>query len=110
MRPQGHPEHPSSIYHILKAIWCYSKENTTVYIYEFTQLSCKLLPLCPEGTYLRSIAAEANDLNYVIHACNDLLIDTSDKGIRLQRLVFELCPLGNVHCPRAFHELALAVE
>lgn len=35
LRPQGHPDHPLSIYHLLQAlIWCYSKECTTVYIQE----------------------------------------------------------------------------
>ncbi|KAG1747308.1 CHAT domain-containing protein [Suillus lakei] len=111
LRPQGHPDHPSSLYHLFKAlIWRYSKENTTAYIYESVQLSCKLLPLCPEGTYLRSIAAGANGVDYVIRACNNLPTDASDEGIHLRRNVLELCPLGNEHRPGALHELAQAVE
>ncbi|KAG1844227.1 hypothetical protein F4604DRAFT_1960469 [Suillus subluteus] len=88
LRPQGHPNHPSSIYHLLKAlIWRYGKENfTAVYIQECVQLSCKLLPLCPEGTYL--------------HA--------SDEGIRLRRVILELCPLGSAHRPKALDNLAQA--
>lgn len=35
--------------------WRYSKEGTVVDFKESMQPSCKLLPLCPEGTYLRSI-------------------------------------------------------
>lgn len=69
LRPQGHPDHPLFIYHLLQAlIWCYSKEGTAVYIQESAQLSCKLLPLCPEGTFLYSIAAGANGIDYVIRA------------------------------------------
>jgi hypothetical protein len=36
------------------------------YIHKSAELSCKLLPLCREGTYLRSIAAGANSDNRVI--------------------------------------------
>ncbi|KAG1862744.1 CHAT domain-containing protein [Suillus subalutaceus] len=111
LRPQGHPDHPLSIYHLLKAlIWRYSKERTAVYIQECAQLSCKLLPSCPEGTYLRSIAAGANGVDYVIRACNNLPIDVSDEGIHLCRVVLELCPLGNKHRPKALNKLAQAVE
>ncbi|KAG1830062.1 CHAT domain-containing protein [Suillus subalutaceus] len=90
LRPHGHPDHPLSIYHLLKAlIWRYSKENfAVVYIQECAQLSCKLLTLCPEGTHL--------------HA--------SDEGIHLRRVVLELCPLGSAHRPKALDNLAQAVE
>ncbi|KAG2139400.1 CHAT domain-containing protein [Suillus cothurnatus] len=111
LRPQGHPDHPLSIYHLTSAlIWRYRKERTAVYIRESARLSCKLLTLCPEGTYLRSIAAGADDIDYVIRECNNLPIDASDEGIRLRRVVLELCPLGNEHRPRALHELAQEVE
>ncbi|KAG1837231.1 CHAT domain-containing protein [Suillus subalutaceus] len=112
LRPQAHPDHPLSIYHLLKAlIWRYCKENsTTVYIQECAQLSRKLLPLCPEGTYLRSIAAGPNGVDYVIPACNNLPIDASDEGIHLRRVVLELCPLGSAHRPEALDNLAQAVE
>ncbi|KAG2363662.1 hypothetical protein BDR07DRAFT_1483399 [Suillus spraguei] len=34
-RPQGHPDHPLSIYHLTSALtWHYSKEHTAVYIHE----------------------------------------------------------------------------
>ncbi|KAG2343517.1 hypothetical protein BDR05DRAFT_1000118 [Suillus weaverae] len=57
LRPHCHPNHLLYLYHLTEAlIWRYSKENfTAVYIHESAQLSCKLLSLCPEGTYLRSI-------------------------------------------------------
>ncbi|KAG2035260.1 CHAT domain-containing protein [Suillus americanus] len=107
LRPQGHPDHPLSIYHLLKAL---TQERTTVYIYEYVQLSRKLLPLCPEGTYLRSIATGVNDLDYLIRAYNNLPTNASDEGIQLRRNVLKLCPLGNEHRPRALHELAQVVE
>jgi hypothetical protein len=60
LRPQGHPDHPLSLYHLTEALtWRYIRERTAVYIHESAQLYCKLLSLCPVGTYLRSIAAGA---------------------------------------------------
>jgi hypothetical protein len=62
LRPKGHPDHPLSIYHLLKALTLrHCQERTAVYIHESAQLSRKLLPLCPDGTYLHSIAAGANN-------------------------------------------------
>jgi hypothetical protein len=111
LRPQGHPDHPLYIYHLTEALtWCYSKECTTVYIQESVELWCKLLPLCPEGTYLRSLAAGESGVDYVIDECNDIPIDASDEGIHLRRVLLELCPLGNVHRPRALDKLAQAVR
>ncbi|KAG2071406.1 hypothetical protein BDR04DRAFT_1117791 [Suillus decipiens] len=111
LRPQGHPDHSLSIYHLFEALtWRYRKENTAVYIQESAQLSCKLLPLCSEGTYLHSIAAGENGVDYVIRACNELPTDSSDEGIHLRRVVLELCPLGNEYRSRALDELAHAVE
>ncbi|KAG1857676.1 CHAT domain-containing protein [Suillus subalutaceus] len=112
LRPQGHPDHPLSIYNLTEALtWRYSKENfAVVYIQECAQLSCKLLPLCPEGTYLHSIAAGANGVDYVIRECNKLPKDASDEGIHLRRVVLELCPLGSAHRPKALDKLAQAVE
>ncbi|KAG1862742.1 CHAT domain-containing protein [Suillus subalutaceus] len=112
LRPQGHPDHPLSIYHLLKAlIWRYRKENfTAAYIQESAQLSCKLLPLCPEDTYLHNIATGANGVDYVIHACNNLPIDASDEGIYLCRVVLELCPLVNEHRSKALYKLSRALS
>jgi hypothetical protein len=110
-RPQGHPYHPSSIHHLTKAlIWCYRKKRTAAYIHESAELCRKLLPLCPEGTYLRSIATGANGCDYVVRGCNKLSTDSSDEGTRCRRVVLELCPLGNAHRLRALHQLAQAVE
>ncbi|KAG1729213.1 CHAT domain-containing protein [Suillus paluster] len=90
LRPQGHPDHPLSLYHLITALtWCYSKEGT-INIHETAQLCCKLLSLCPEGTHLRSD-------------------DPSDEGIRLRRLVLELCPLGQQRHPSSLHKLSLAL-
>ncbi|KAG2062956.1 hypothetical protein BDR04DRAFT_1235616 [Suillus decipiens] len=109
LRPQGHRDHPLSVYHLVKAlIWRFSKENfTDIYIHESAQLCSKLLPLCPEGTYLRSIAADGVD--YVIHECNELPIDGSNEGIHIRRVVLELCPLDNQHRPKALDKLAWAL-
>ncbi|KIK37570.1 hypothetical protein CY34DRAFT_810181 [Suillus luteus UH-Slu-Lm8-n1] len=110
LRPQGHPDHPLSLYHLLKAlIWRFSKETfNAAYIHESAQLSRKLLPLCPEGTYLRGIAA--NGVDYVIRECNKLPIETSDEYICLRQIVLELCPLGNEHRPKSLDTLAWAIR
>ncbi|KAG1747306.1 hypothetical protein EDB19DRAFT_1826071 [Suillus lakei] len=111
LRPQGHPDHPSSLYHLLQVlIWRYSKENTAAYIHESAELSCKLLPLCPEGTYFRSIATGANGVDYVIRECNKLPTEASDEGIHLRQNVLKLCPLGNKHRPTALLQLAHVVD
>ncbi|KAG0704927.1 hypothetical protein DFH29DRAFT_909285 [Suillus ampliporus] len=36
--------------------------------------------------------------------------DASDEGIRLRRIVFELCPLGHQNCPRALDDLSEALR
>ncbi|KAG2353169.1 CHAT domain-containing protein, partial [Suillus spraguei] len=59
LRPQGHPDHPSAIYHLLKAlIWRYRKERMR-YIsrnlcnYEGVHLRRVVLKLCPLGNEYR---------------------------------------------------------
>ncbi|KAG2035611.1 CHAT domain-containing protein [Suillus americanus] len=111
LRPQGHPGRPSSIYHLTEALtWRYIKQDTPADIRESAQLYHELLPLCPEDTYLRSIAAGDNGVDYVINECNNLPTDASDKGIQLRRIVLELCPLGHQYRPGVLNELAQAVE
>ncbi|KAG1763718.1 CHAT domain-containing protein [Suillus occidentalis] len=110
LRPQGHPDYPLSLYHLTEALtWRYIRERTAVHIHESAQLYCKLLSLCPEGTNLRSIAAGANSVDYVINACNRLPTDASDEGIHLRRIVLQLCPPGHPH-PRALGNLANALD
>ncbi|KAG2033623.1 CHAT domain-containing protein [Suillus americanus] len=109
LRPQGHPDHALSLYNLIRALnWHYSKEPTAIYIHESAQLCCKLLPLCPEGTYLRSIGVDSV-VDYVIGKCNNLPTDTSDEGIHLRRNVFELCPVGQ-HRPKALDKLSWALK
>ncbi|KAG1818667.1 CHAT domain-containing protein [Suillus subaureus] len=110
LRSQDHPDHPLSICHLINALtWRYSKDPTAVDIQESAQLYCKLLPLCPEGTYLHNIAAGANGVDYVICECNGLPIDASDEGIHIRRVVLELCSPGNEHRPEALNTLAWAL-
>ncbi|KAG2125776.1 CHAT domain-containing protein [Suillus clintonianus] len=80
-------------------------EARAVHIHESLQLCCKLLLICPEGTYLRSLGADS-EVNYAIGECNDLPVDVSDEGIRLQRVVLELCPLGQKYRPKTLHKLS----
>ncbi|KAG2343594.1 hypothetical protein BDR05DRAFT_989693 [Suillus weaverae] len=111
LRPQRHPDHSLSLNNLTEALnWRHDKKGTAADIREAAQLYHELLPLCPEGTYLRSIAAGANGVDYVIGGCNDLPKDASDEGIHLRRVVLELCPLGHQLRPRALDELAKAVE
>ncbi|KAG1775510.1 CHAT domain-containing protein [Suillus placidus] len=111
LRPQGHPDHPLSLYHLAEALtWRYREEDTTVDLHESAQLYCKLLPLCPEGTYLRGIAAGANGVDYVIDGCNNLPKDASDDAIHFRRIVLQLCPLGHQHRPRTLDKLSRALR
>ncbi|KAG1861176.1 hypothetical protein DFJ58DRAFT_744323 [Suillus subalutaceus] len=87
LRPQGHPDRPSSIYHLTEALtWRYSDQDTPADIRESVQLYHELLPLCLEGTYLRSVAAGDDGIDHVINECNDLPTDASDDGIQLRRV------------------------
>ncbi|KAG1830288.1 CHAT domain-containing protein [Suillus subalutaceus] len=107
LRPQGHPDHPLSLYNLTEALaWRHKKKSTAADILEAARLYHELLPLCPEGTCLRSVAAGANGADYVINGCNNLPIDASDGGIHLRRVVLELCPLGHQHRPRALYKLS----
>ncbi|KAG1763936.1 CHAT domain-containing protein [Suillus occidentalis] len=110
-RPQLHPDHPLSLYNLTEAlIWRHKKKSTAADIREAAQLYHELLPLCSEGTYLCSIAAGADGVDYVIEECNKLPIDASDEGIQLRKVVLELCPLGHRLRPRSLDALALAIE
>ncbi|KAG1809682.1 CHAT domain-containing protein [Suillus subaureus] len=111
LRPQCHPDHPLSLYNLTKALnWRHDKKSSAADICESAKLYHELLPLCPEGTYLRSIAAGTNGVDYVINKCNNLPKDASDEGVHLRRVVLELCPLGHQHRPRALDKLAKALE
>ncbi|KAG1827896.1 CHAT domain-containing protein [Suillus variegatus] len=111
LHPQHHPDHPLSLYNLTEALsWRHIKKSTAADICEAAQLYHVLLPLCPEGMYLCSIAAGENGVDYVIRGCNDLPTDTSDEGIHLRRVVLELCPLGHRLRPRTLDELAHAVR
>ncbi|KAG1818644.1 CHAT domain-containing protein [Suillus subaureus] len=108
---QGYPDHALSICHLIDTlIWRYKMENfIAIYIHESALLCCKLLPLYPEGTYLRSIVVGVDSVDFVIRECNNLPVDASHEGIHLRRVVLELCPLGNEHHPNALNELAWAL-
>ncbi|KAG1826876.1 uncharacterized protein BJ212DRAFT_1294304 [Suillus subaureus] len=67
------------------------------------------ITLCLEGTYLRSIVAGANGVDFVIRECNELLIDASDEWTHLQRIVLEFCPLDNEYRPESLNILAYAL-
>jgi tetratricopeptide (TPR) repeat protein len=110
LRPQRHPDRSLSLYNLIEALtWRHNKKGTAADICEAARLYHKLLPL-PEGTYLRSIAAGQNGVDYVISRCNDLPTDASDEGICLRRIVLELCPLGHQCRPRALDKLSRALR
>jgi CHAT domain-containing protein/tetratricopeptide (TPR) repeat protein len=102
LRPQRHPDHPLSLYNLTLALtWRHNKRCTVADIRNAAQLYLELLPICPEGTYLREI---------VIDGCINLAIDASDEGIHLRRVVLELCPLGHQLYPRALNRLSQALK
>ncbi|KAG1752450.1 CHAT domain-containing protein [Suillus paluster] len=105
LHPQGHPNHPLSLYHLTEALkWRYNNQPIPTEIFESTRLYHELC------TYLCSITAGDNIVDYVIGACNDLPTDASDQGIQLRRIVLELCPLGHRHRLRALDELSRALR
>jgi len=109
--PQRHPDHSLSLHNLTEALtWRYNKKGTAADIREAVQLYHELLPLCPEGTFLRSIAAGENGVDYVIDECNDLPKDASDEGICLRRIVLELCQLGHQLRPAALDMLSSALK
>ncbi|KAG1877225.1 CHAT domain-containing protein [Suillus subluteus] len=111
LHPRGHPDHSLSLYNLTKALtWRHNKKSTAADIREAAKLYHELLPLCPEGTCLRSVAAGANGADYVINGCNNLPIDASDEGIHLRRVILELCLLGHQHRPRALDKLAWVLQ
>ncbi|KIK45370.1 hypothetical protein CY34DRAFT_801730 [Suillus luteus UH-Slu-Lm8-n1] len=111
LRPQRHPDHPLSLYNLTEALRRrHRKKSTAADIRESAQLYHELLPLCPEGTYLCSIASGKNGVDYVIYECNKLPTDASDEGICLRRVVLELCPVGHQRRPRALGKLSNALE
>jgi CHAT domain-containing protein len=111
LRPQRHPDRPLSLHNLTIALsWRHDKKSTAADICEAAQLYHELLPLCPEGTYLHSIVAGENGVDYVITKCNNLPTDASDEGICLRRVVLELCPVGHQHHPRALDKLSNALE
>ncbi|KAG1774496.1 CHAT domain-containing protein [Suillus placidus] len=110
LRPHPHPDHPLSLNNLILAlVWRHNKKSTAADIRECAQLYHELLPLCPEGTYLRDMAAGAHGVDYVIYRCNNLPIDASDEGICLRRVVLELCPLGHQFCLIALDKLSAAL-
>ncbi|KAG2094850.1 CHAT domain-containing protein [Suillus discolor] len=111
IRNDPHPDHTLSLYNLTEALNCrHAKKGTAGDIREAAQLYHELLPLCPEGTYLRSIATGEIGVDYVIGGCNNLPKDASDEGIHLRRVVLELCPVGHRLRPRTLNELARAVQ
>ncbi|KAG1758165.1 CHAT domain-containing protein [Suillus occidentalis] len=111
LRPQHHPDRPFSLYNFTEALtWRHNKKSTAADIRESAQLYHELLPLCPEGTYLRSIAAGENGADYVIVGCNNLPADASDEGICLRRVVLDLCPVGHQRRLYALNELSHALR
>ncbi|KAG1788934.1 CHAT domain-containing protein [Suillus plorans] len=111
LRPQPHPDHPLSLYNLSEVLtWRHNKKSTAADIREAAQLYHDLLPLCAEGTYLRSIAAGKNGVEYVIGGCNNLPTDASPEGIQFRRVVLELCPLGHQLRLRALDKLTQAVQ
>ncbi|KAG1730513.1 CHAT domain-containing protein [Suillus paluster] len=109
LRPQDHPDRPLTLFYLTQALrWRHNNQHTTpADIWKSVQLCHQLLPLCPEGTYLHSIAVGNSGVDYVIFRCNNLPIDASDEGTQLRRIVVELCPLGHQYRLSALNKLSL---
>ncbi|KAG1806453.1 uncharacterized protein HD556DRAFT_1532515 [Suillus plorans] len=82
LRPQPHPDHPLplSLYNLTEVLtWRHNKKSTAADICEAAQLYHELLPLCPEGTYLCSIAAGKNGVDYT-HPMKTSIFDESSSS------------------------------
>ncbi|KAG2114099.1 hypothetical protein BD769DRAFT_1363903, partial [Suillus cothurnatus] len=111
LRPEHHLDYSSSLFNLTEAlIWRHNKKSTDADIREAAHLYRELLPLCPDGTYLRSITVGENSVDYVIDECNKPPVDASDEGIHLRRVVLEICPLDHQLRHDALYWLAQAVE
>ncbi|KAG1831154.1 CHAT domain-containing protein [Suillus subalutaceus] len=111
LRPRHHPDRPLSLYNLAEALnWRHKKKNIAADIREAAQICHELLPLWTEGTYIRSIVAGEDCVDYVINGCISLPIDASDEGIHLRQVVLELCPIGHQLRPRALDKLSWALR
>ncbi|KAG1726903.1 hypothetical protein EDD22DRAFT_1017854 [Suillus occidentalis] len=124
LRPQHHPDRPLSLYNLTEALtWRHNKKSTAADIRESAQLYHELLPLCPEGTYLRSIAAGAG-ADYVIRRLRALdklsnalksrfiqsgNIDDLDECIQILREAVSLCPEGHTGRGSYLNNLAVSL-
>ncbi|KAG1906835.1 uncharacterized protein F5891DRAFT_1181151 [Suillus fuscotomentosus] len=106
--PVSHPDHATALTNLAWARLKGYIRNDLQDIDVTTSLFRNALAL--HGTYLRSIAAGKNGVDYVIGGCNNLPTDASDEGIHLRRVVLELCPLGHQLRSSALGMLAHAVE
>ncbi|KAG1735373.1 CHAT domain-containing protein [Suillus occidentalis] len=106
LRPQRHPDHLLSLLNLAEAlIWRHGKKSTAADICEAAHLYHELISLCPEGTYLCSVATMGRGVYNVIKECLNLPRDASDEDIHLRRIVLEFCPLGHQLRLRALDEL-----
>ncbi|KAG2134486.1 CHAT domain-containing protein [Suillus clintonianus] len=108
LRPQGHLDHALSLYNLIFALtWRYSMEPAPVYIHESVELCCKLLPLCPEGTYL-----PLYNLSWVLSVRFEQhgSIDDIDESIQLGREAVSLCPEGQSGRDTYLNNLAYSLQ
>ncbi|KAG1758635.1 CHAT domain-containing protein [Suillus occidentalis] len=83
LRPQRHPDRPISLYYLTEALtWRHVKTSTAADIREAAQLYHELLPLCPEGTYLRIIAAGESGVGYTHPMKASAFDESSSSSVR----------------------------
>ncbi|KAG1758648.1 CHAT domain-containing protein [Suillus occidentalis] len=102
--PLSHPDRAAALTNLALARLTAHIRNDLQDIDTTTSLFCDALAL--QGTYLRSIIAGPNGVDYVISRCDDLPKDASDEGICHRRIVLELCHLGHQLRPRALDRLS----
>jgi len=98
LRPQGHPDHPLSIFDLCKAYYQrYLHLQDHVGLREAVKLYTELLPKCPRGSYLQIC---------VIEECNALPRNPSNESISLRRMILDFCPRGHQYHARSLNRLA----
>ncbi|KAG1726901.1 CHAT domain-containing protein [Suillus occidentalis] len=108
LRPQHHPDRPSSLYNLTEALtWRHNKKSTAADIRESAQIYHELLPLCPEGTYL-----PLDNLSHVLRSrfTQSGNIDDLDECIQFRREAVSLCPEGHTDRDLYLNNLAVSLR
>ncbi|KAG2123289.1 CHAT domain-containing protein [Suillus clintonianus] len=118
LRPQGHPNHTLSLFHLIAALnWRYGKERTAEYVNlpidasdEGIQLRRVVLELCPVGLKYRPRALDRLAQSLLTRFEQRGSIDDLEESIQLRREAVSLCPEGHSDRGDYLNNLAVSLE